>query len=141
MKINEVIKLSNLRMLQFVAIKLQDLCHDVVFLGGCTTGIFITDLASPDVRHTLDVDCIVDVISLNQYHTLEKKLQKQGFKKSMQDDVVCRWHYDDVILDVMPTDEKILGFGNRWYKQALQHSVNHLIHDNLIVKSVTAPYF
>ena len=53
MKINEVIKLSNLRMLQFVAIKLQDLCHDVVFLGGCTTGIFITDIASPDVRHTL----------------------------------------------------------------------------------------
>ncbi len=29
---------------------------------------------------------------------------------------MCRWHFDDVILDVMPTDEEILTFGNRWYK-------------------------
>ena len=73
----------------------------------------------PDVRYTLDVDCIVDVISRNQYYQLEKKLNKQGFKKSITEDVICRWFYDDVILDVMPTDEAILGFGNRWYKQAI----------------------
>jgi hypothetical protein len=28
-------------MLQFVAYKLQSLCDEVVFLGGCTTAIFI----------------------------------------------------------------------------------------------------
>lgn len=39
-----------------------------LYLGGCTTGLFITDPEFPDVRYTLDVDCIVDVISLNQYH-------------------------------------------------------------------------
>jgi hypothetical protein len=74
MKDNNPITLSNFRMLQFVASKLEDMCYDVVFLGGCTTAIFITENAAPDVRHTLDVDCIIDVISLSDYHRMEKKI-------------------------------------------------------------------
>lgn len=133
--------LANLRMLEFVAIKLGEIRNDVVFLGGCTTGLFITDPEFPDVRYTLDVDCIVDVISLNQYHQLEKKLTKQGFKKSLSEEVICRWFYDDVTLDVMPTDENILGFGNRWYKKAIAASITHLLTDKIDIKIVTAPYF
>jgi hypothetical protein len=135
------VKLANLRMLEFVATKLGDIRNDVVFLGGCTTGLFLSDPLVPDVRYTLDVDCIVDVISRNQYYQLEKKLNKQGFKKSITEDVICRWFYDDVILDVMPTDETILGFGNRWYKQAIEFSNLYPLADNLEIRVVTAPYF
>ena len=87
---NKSIQLANLQMLEFVAAKLGELRSELVFLGGCTTGLFITDPEFPDVRYTLDVDCIVDVISLNQYHKLEKRLYKQGFKKSLSEDVICR---------------------------------------------------
>ena len=59
----------------------------------------------------------------------------------MRDDVTCRWHYDDIILDVMPTDEQILGWGNFWYKEAIKHAVVHLITEDITIKSVTAPYF
>ena len=59
----------------------------------------------------------------------------------MNDDVICRWHFDEIILDVMPTDEQILGWGNQWYKEAIKHAVNHQIADDLTIKSVTAPYF
>ena len=135
------VKLANLRMLEFVATKLGDIRNDVVFLGGCTTGLFLSDPLVPDVRYTLDVDCIVDVISRNQYYQLEKKLNKQGFKKSITEDVICRWFYDDVILDVMPTDETILGFGNRWYKQAIELSNLYSLTENLEIRVVTAPYF
>lgn len=141
MRENSNIKLANLRMLEFVATKLGNIRNDVVFLGGCTTGLFISDPLVPDVRYTLDVDCIVDVISLIQYHQLEKKLTQQGFKKSISEDVICRWFYDDVILDVMPTDEKILGFGNRWYKQAISGSNLYPLTDELKIRVVTAPYF
>ncbi len=141
MRIDESVKRANLKMLQFIAKQLGILRDQVVFLGGCTTTLFITDTASPDVRYTFDVDCIVDVISLNEYHQFEKKLLAQGFKKSMHDEVVCRWRYDDVILDVMPTDEKILGFGNRWYKSAIENSLHHILSDDLHIKVVTAPYF
>src|SRR5579862_7397230 len=138
---NKLVMLANLRMLEFVATKLGEIRDDVVFLGGCTTGLFITDPEFPDVRYTLDVDCIVDVISLNQYHQLEKKLTKQGFKRSLTESVICRWFYDDVILDVMPTDEKILGFSNRWYKNAIEYAVNYNLLYDLQIKIITAPYF
>lgn len=141
MQSNQAVMLTNLRMLEFVATKLGEIREDVVFLGGCTTGLFITDPEFPDVRYTLDVDCIVDVISLSQYHQLEKKLTKQGFKKSLTEDVICRWFYDDVILDVMPTDEGILGFGNRWYKKAIAGSILYQLTDKITIKIVTAPYF
>ena len=36
---NNNVKLANLRMLEFVATKLGDIRNDVVFLGGCTTGL------------------------------------------------------------------------------------------------------
>lgn len=128
-------------MLELVARKLGDLNNKVVYLGGCATALFINDPLSLDVRPTLDVDCIIDVISLGQYYKFENELSNVGFKKSMHDDVICRWHYDDIILDVMPADEKILGFGNRWYKEALEYVVSHQILKDLTIKSVSAPYF
>ena len=132
---------SNLRMLEIVARKLGSLSDEVVYLGGCTTALFINDPLSLDVRPTLDVDCIIDVISLGQYYNFENKLKERGFTRSMNNDVICRWHFDDIILDIMPTDEKILGWGNHWYKEAIEHAVTHHIADDLTIKSVTAPYF
>ena len=55
---------SNLKMLEFVARKLRALNEEVVFIGGCTTALFINDPLSLDVRPTWDVDCIIDVLSL-----------------------------------------------------------------------------
>lgn len=141
MQNNGTIRLANIRMLEFIASKLGELRDEVVFLGGCTTALFINDKSAPDVRHTFDVDCIVDVISLHDYHRLEKKLKSIGFKQSISEEVICRWHFDDVILDVMPTDEKILGFGNRWYKEAILASRTYALPSDIKIKVVTAPYF
>src|SRR4051812_1067118 len=33
---------------------------------------------------------------------------------------ICRWDYDGLTVDVMPTDGKILGFNNRWYSDGLK---------------------
>ena len=87
---NNRTKLANIRMLQFIAEKLGELRNELVFLGGCTTAIFIDEPSAPDVRYTLDVDCIVDVISLNQYHKIEKQLRHLGFTQSVTEEVICR---------------------------------------------------
>ncbi len=132
---------SNLAMLEIIARRLEELNNEVVYLGGCTTALFINDPLSSDVRSTLDVDCIIDVISLGEYNKFSKRLEKKGFKQSIKDDIICRWHHDEIILDVMPLNDKILGFGNSWYKEALEHSIPHKIADDVMIKSVTAPYF
>lgn len=134
-------KLSNLRMLQFVAHKLGDLCNEIVFVGGCTTAILITDKNILDVRFTMDVDCIVDVISRKAYYALERCLQAKGFKQSANESVICRWFFDDAVLDIMPTDEKILGFGNHWYKSAICNAMQYSLDDGNKINVISSPYF
>jgi hypothetical protein len=48
---------------------------------------------------------------------------------------------DGVNLDVMPTDAKILGFGNCWYKEAVKYSTSYNLTDKISIKILTPPYF
>ena len=134
-------KSSNLKMLEFVAEKLGDLCDKLVFLGGCATALLIIDQFAPDARYTIDVDCIIDVISIRDYNHIGKKLRKKGFKQSIEDSVICRWRIGDIIFDIMPTDEKILGFSNKWYKSAIMYASRFSLDNGQIIKLVTPPYF
>lgn len=127
-------------MLEMVARKLDKLNEEVLYLGGCATALFINDPLALDVRPTKDVDCIIDVISLSEYYSFQEKLKKIGFKESMQDEVICRYCYEDMILDVIPAGG-VPGFANRWYKPALKHPIHHDITGDIAVKTTTAPYF
>lgn len=101
----------NIKMLRTVARRLGPLRERVVFLGGCATYLLITDAAIPEIRPTLDVDVIVEIVSRLEYYKLEKKLQELGFTHSRRrKDPICRWQIEGVTVDIMPTDEKILGF-------------------------------
>lgn len=114
----------------------------VVFLGGAATPLLITDPALPHIRTTFDVDVIVEVVSRMDYYRLEEALRKRGFTQRIDSEhPVCRWSFQEVIIDIMPTDEKILGFSNRWYLQAIQHSVVVGIDEYLDIRVVTAPFF
>ena len=44
-------------------------------------------------------------------------------------------------LDVMPLDEKILGFSNRWYRAAMESSVTERLSDDLEIRIVTGPFY
>lgn len=135
------IREQNLAMLTYVAEKLEELRNDVVFLGGCSTCLFVTEQGSPDARGTLDVGCILDVISTSAYHQFTKALRKKGFSQSPEDDFICRWRLEGFILDLMPTDESILGFTNKWYKSAVINAVPINISKELQIKILTSPYF
>ena len=49
---------SNLDLLKHVAKRMGPLLTEVVFVGGCTTGLFFTGEAAAEVRPTFDVDVI-----------------------------------------------------------------------------------
>jgi hypothetical protein len=130
------------KMIKQVAERLGPLRPKVVFLGGSAIGFHITDSAEPEVRATRDVDIIVEAASVVAYHRLEKTLIELGFfQKIQEEDPICRWYIDDVIIDLMPTDENILGFSNRWYLPAIKNSVTIKLEPNLEIQIVTAPYF
>ena len=132
----------NLEILTLAVEQLGDLVDELVFLGGCATGLLITDPASPPIRVTRDVDAIVQVMSLSDYHNLELRLRARGFVEDMSPEApVCRWKGGDVILDIMPTDERILGFGNQWYEAASQNAESMVLPSGHLIKMVSAPYF
>src|SRR5216684_8355014 len=51
-----------------MAARLKGLLPEIVFVGGCTTGLLITDPAASPVRVTDDVDVATNR-SLNDFHT------------------------------------------------------------------------
>ena len=132
----------NIRMIIHVAKHLGDLRDKVVFVGGCATGMFITDPAMPEVRATQDVDVIVEVTSRMEYHRLEAELRSKGFKQDMSENApVCRWLVDAIKVDIMPTQEEILGFSNRWYLPAIKNADLIELEKELTIKLVSPPYF
>lgn len=103
--------------------------------------MFITDRAAPDVRVTHDVDVIVEVMSRNEYWELEERLREFGCVQDLDEEVTCRWKLDGVTLDVMPTDEAILGFSNRWYADAINNAETVSISEEHSIRLVTPAHF
>lgn len=133
---------ANIELISTVANRLGPLLDRVVFLGGAATGLLITDTAAPDVRPTLDVDVIVEISSRMDYYRLEESLRNLGFKPDQDEGApICRWIVDRIKVDVMPTDEKILGFSNRWYSPAIKGAREMELPGGTKIHIVTAPYF
>ena len=57
---------------------LRPLLGELVFVGGCTTGLLLTDSAAGGIRPTKDVDAIVDVTSYAKYAALSVRLRALG---------------------------------------------------------------
>jgi len=132
----------NLEILVSTVERLGKLADQMVFLGGCATGLLITDSAAPPIRATRDVDAIVQVVSRADYYHLSKKLRAKGFNEDMAEGApICRWTVDDLVLDVMPTDTQILGFSNSWYAAAADHAELVPLPSGRLIRMVSGPYF
>ncbi|MGA7381049.1 MAG: hypothetical protein WBX03_09370 [Terriglobales bacterium] len=113
----------------------------IVFVGGCATGLLLTDPAAAPVRATLDVDVVVELASYAEYIALEEQLRRLGFQECQDEGApICRWVSDDIVLDVMPTDSSLLGFSNRWYRAAFENAQKVSVAGHEI-GLITAPYF
>lgn len=120
---------------------LRPLLDDLVFLGGCATGLFLTDSASAGLRPTKDVDAITEVGSYAEYATLSERLRALGLTEDTSEVApLCRWRHGQLIIDVMPTIAAVLGFSNRWYTPALSSAARMPLAD-LQLRVVTPVYF
>ncbi|MGR3802018.1 MAG: hypothetical protein ACU0AY_00980 [Marinibacterium profundimaris] len=132
-----------LHMLETVADAIgDDLRERLVFVGGCTTALFITDpITLEDVRATDDVDLIVDLAGYGAWAQLQDQLRQKGFSESPEDNVICRMRLGDLKVDFMPDDEAILGFSNRWYAKGIETAVKHHLPGGQEIKCLTPPLF
>lgn len=132
----------NLALLVGMVQAMGPLCDQVVFVGGCATGLLIDNAKLMDVRPTEDVDAIVEVATLAGYHALAEQLMQRGFKQTMADNTPpFRWYWNGMQLDLVPLEEKVLGFANRWYKPGFEAAITATLPSGLQLRHLSAPYF
>ena len=133
---------TNIEMLQTVANGLGELKDEVVFVGGAVAELYADDPAASDIRPTKDVDCVIELKSRMEYAKLEENLRAKGFAHDTSKDApICRMIYQDIKVDVMPTDEDILGFSNQWYEEGIENRITKTLPNETEVFVFPTEYY
>ncbi len=128
-------------MLEKAAILLSPLGEKIVFTGGTTIPLYLDNASTSGIRPTKDVDCVVEITTRVQYYQLEDKLRALGLEQSLtQNGPICRWCYEDLLLDIMPTEESVLGFSNKWYIQGVQYAISCALSQKIAIWIFSSPY-
>lgn len=132
----------NVAKLEQVAAALGPLCERLIFVGGCAVDLLLSDPAASAPRLTFDVDLVVSVQTLRDYHATEAELARRGFRRDLSPDApICRWRFNDIEVALMPTDASILGFANRWYPLAAETAQAVALPSGQAVRLIRAPEF
>jgi hypothetical protein len=124
----------NLPLLEDAVHKLAPFLEEIVFVGGITLGLLITDKAAAPIRGTNDVDVIAEIVTYADYIAFSERLRAANFKEDEgEKPLTCRWHNGALNVDVLALNEEVLGFTNIWYESALRHAVPYTGHHCLVV--------
>lgn len=132
----------NVQRVEIVAAALGDLCVELVIVGGCAASMLINAPTAAPSRLTYDVDLLVELAALRDYHAMEQQFALRGFQRDMAPDApICRWRLGAVQVDLMPTDEAVLGFSNRWYPFAAVSAQQLPLPSGREIRLISAPAF
>ena len=133
---------SNITMLQIVAKGLGELKTNVVFVGGSVAELYADIPAASDIRTTLDIDCIIKLRSRMAHARLEEKLRTMGFvNDTSMGAPICRWIFHGIKVDIMPTDENILGFSNYWYSEGIENKITKRLSKGTEINVLSPEYY
>src|ERR1700733_10842541 len=131
----------NLRLLEEAATKLAPFLGEIVFVGGVTLGLHITDKAAAPIRSTDDVDVIAEILTYVDYIAFSEHLRKAQFTEDTSEEpLTCRWFHGKLKLDVLALSKEVLGYTNLWYESALHHAVPFALPSGQEIRVITAPY-
>jgi hypothetical protein len=88
------------------------------------------------------VDVVVEVTTYAAWAEVGERLRTLGFREDRREGApLCRWLIEDLVVDVMPALERVLGFTNRWYRHARNQSEGRELPGGVRIHVVTAPLF
>lgn len=123
-----------------IAQALGELNKQVVYVGGAVVSFYIDDPTADDVRPTKDIDISMQITTIGELEKIREELVQKGFGQSSEDEVICRFRYDDIKVDVMST--KAVGWApaNPWFAPAYQHVIQFDL-DELKINCMPLSYF
>lgn len=123
-----------------IAHALGDMNQRVVYVGGAVVSLYIDDSSADDVRPTQDIDISMKIAGLSELEEIRKELIKRGFHQSHKDNVICRFRFKDIKVDVMGTTPIGWAPGNEWFVEGFNHTISKRI-DDIDVTILSLPYF
>ncbi len=133
---------DNIIMLQTVANGLGELKEELVFVGGTVAELYADDPAASDIRPTQDVDCVIELSSRMEYAKLEENLRTKRFTHDTSKGApICRWLYQGIKVDIMPSEESILGFKNWWYPGGVENKISKKLFDGTEIYVFPPEYY
>jgi len=132
--------LINREIIRRIAIALDDLNERVIFVGGAVVSQYINDPAADDIRPTKDIDISLEIGSLTELENIRIELINKGFVQTAEEDVICRFTYDDIKVDVMATQEIGWAPGNEWFENGFSHKESVEI-EGIEINILPLPYF
>jgi predicted nucleotidyltransferase len=123
-----------------IAKALGELNQEVVFMGGAMVSLYIDDKAAEDIRPTKDIDLTFQVTTVGKLEGLRVKLNQKGFMETSDEKIMCRFKYENLMVDVMSTREVGWAPSNPWFKPGFEKSVVVNL-DGQEIKILPLPYF
>ncbi len=114
MKVHKIV--VDLDTVKRVAIALEELNEDVIFIGGAVIGLYVTDEGAEQPRPTKDIDVSVQINSYRQMDELRVKLASKNIYPAPEEKVTYRFSYEEILIDFIPFEDTPLGPTNRWLK-------------------------
>ena len=123
-----------------IAKALGELNERVIYVGGAVVSLYIDDLSAEDVRPTKDIDISMEIASIGELETLRELLIQKGFYQTAEDDVICRFRYKDIKVDVMATKEIGWAPANVWFAKGFDTAFT-IDLEGIEIKILPLPYF
>jgi predicted nucleotidyltransferase len=123
-----------------VAKALGELNSEVVFVGGAMVSMYIDDAAAEDIRPTKDLDLTFQITTAGKLEQLRERLVQKGFTQTHEDNVICRFRFDDLLIDVMSTQAVGWAPSNRWFLPGFERAYPRQL-DDVTIQLMPLPFF
>lgn len=123
-----------------IAKALGDLNSKVVFVGGAMVSLYIDDPFAEDIRPTKDIDLTFQITTVSQLEALRQDLIEKGFHEHTDSNVICRFTFEDLLVDVMSTQTVGWAPGNRWFAAGFDKAITVRLEE-VEVQILPLPYF
>ncbi len=123
-----------------IAKALGELNKEVVFVGGAMVSLYTDDMAAEDIRPTKDIDITFQVTTVGNLESIREKLNERGFKEARDEKVICRFKYEDLLVDVMSTHEIGWAPSNKWFAPGFARAIQ-IDFGEIEINILPLPYF
>jgi len=134
-------KTINIQTIAEVAKGLQEMCQEMVFVGGAVISIYTDDEAAEEIRPTGDIDLTIQVTGYAGWVQMQERLSQLRFAADPNGHSICSYLYQGIAVDIMPSEDGPFGPSNRWYKPGFDYLQKVLVNDEIEIQILSAPYF